>query len=67
MTILGKTSLLHVLQDKDIQAFNSTIGVDVNASKVETKEVDFQIWDFAGQIEYSSTHQVLLSSDQSNI
>jgi hypothetical protein len=41
-----------------------TVGADVSTMKMGKGEVS--VWDFGGQLEYSVTHQFLLSVEVSN-
>ncbi len=56
----------------DISSDPSTVGIDIvklspssrknynnnNKAKVEAHEIGYEVWDFAGQLEYSSLHPV---------
>lgn len=63
---VGKTTLIHSFE-RESQIFKkkflsapSTVGIETHAGgALHLKDsVDYQVWDFAGQIEYGTIHQV---------
>ena len=66
---VGKTALLNGIRDLQktgrrsaTQSTSTTVGIDINSQQIRFhKEVDVQIWDFAGQLEYLPYHSIFLS------
>ncbi len=61
----GKTSTIKALKSKDSRANHirtdaRTVGVDITTWETELPDVSFKFWDFAGQAEYSKTHQLII-------
>ncbi len=62
----GKTSVVMALKSKinraaHIRADHRTVGIDITTWNIESSDLDFRIYDFAGQPVYAKTHQHFLA------
>jgi GTPase SAR1 family protein len=54
------------MQSQKAASIKSTIGIDFGTLEINNNSF-VKVWDFAGQLEYTVTHQYFLSQKVSNI
>lgn len=52
-----------LFRPKEVPKTESTIGVQIYEIK-KLKDIDLSVWDFAGQLEYATNHQVFIHCNE---